>query len=222
MPQEVEFLLPDMLEVYPVINCSDVECVAEKLRQAEQFSDWVHLDVSDARFTFNRSWGDPEGWQAFKSKVNLEVHLMVEEPERVAEEWFKAGAKRLIVHVETLQQETAEEIVKLGKKYGASVMLAANPETRTEALAPYTAMFKEFQALGVIPGPSGQGFQQITLEKIKFWRKEVPDAVIEVDGGVTPEVARLAKDAGADIVVSATHIFDSNDPKQALEELKNV
>ncbi len=221
------------MEVLPVVNCPDLECAAEKLRAAEEFSAWVHLDVSDARFTFGKSWGDPEGWRVLNSKAQLEVHLMVEEPERAVPAWLDVGAKRIIVHVETLidslhraHPANAEALIRdmrfACESRKTALMLAISPETPIEHVKPLLRVVSEFQVLAVHAGPAGQAFLPLSLEKIKFLREEFPYARIEVDGGIDPETTRRVKEAGADVVVSGTYIFGSADPKGAYEELRGI
>ncbi len=210
------------MEVITVINCDDVQCVSERVKAAKEFSQWLHLDVADARFTFNKSWGDPVAWSEIGKGVNTEVHLMVEEPEKAAGAWLDAGAKRLIVHLETINEQSLQEIKKSVEERGAELMIAVNPETPVENLAPYFKEVSRFQILGVYPGPSGQNFLPLVLEKIKFLRQQAPDATIEVDGGINLETAKLVKDAGADIVVSGSYIFNSADPKATYEKLKGI
>ena len=84
--------------VIPVINCPDFRTAKERIEKAAEFSDWFHLDVADGKFTTHISWGDPEELR----NLNFEVHLMVEAPEKVIEDWLKAGAKRVIVHLQAL------------------------------------------------------------------------------------------------------------------------
>src|SRR3989344_3403846 len=93
-----------MLKVYPSINCphKDFECVREKVRKSEGFAQWIHLDIADARLALTKSWDDASQWKELNTKLNLEVHLMVEEPEKEIEKWLEVGAKRIVVHVETI------------------------------------------------------------------------------------------------------------------------
>lgn len=212
------------MEVIPVINCQvgDLECVSRKLGAYEKFSEWVHLDVADGRFTFNKSWNEPEVWAKLKSKARLEVHLMVLEPEKLADDWFRAGAERLIVHKETVEAQALARIRAVAAERGARLMIAINPETPVEMLEPDMKEFSEFQLLAVSPGPAGQKFLPIVLEKIKFLRARAPDGRIEIDGGVTPETAKLAKDAGATVVVSGSYLWEKGDPKGAFEDLQRI
>lgn len=216
------------MEVIPSINCLDFECALGEVKSSSGFlpeGGWLHLDVADAVFTFHKSWGDPKKFLVLSSqfpRFNWEIHLMVEGPEKVAEEWLEAGAKRLIVHVEAINRDSAEAILTLAKEYGASVMLSSNPETPGENLKPYLPMFSEFQVLAVTPGWSGQQFLPLVLDKIKFLRREKPDAIIEVDGGINPGAVELVKAAGANAVVAASYLFEAVDKKAAFEELKRV
>ncbi|MBI2033943.1 MAG: ribulose-phosphate 3-epimerase [Candidatus Liptonbacteria bacterium] len=215
----------ETMEVIPAINCLDIGCVEEKLKVSDTFlpkDGWIHLDVADARFTFNKTWGDPSLWLKFKNHFHLEVHLMVEEPEKAADEWIKSGAKRLIVHVETLTREAVAQILKMSREHGVEAMLSSNPHTSKDALKPYLKFFSSFQVLSVNPGYTGQPFLPLTLEKVKFLREASPDAKIEVDGGINREIAKLAKAAGANILAAASHIFGAKDPKKAYEELKRI
>jgi ribulose-phosphate 3-epimerase len=224
-----------MIEIIPSLNChfGDNECVAEKIREAEKFSDTAHLDVADGVFTFNKSWGDPKLWQKTKTKLELEVHLMVEKPEKVVEEWLKAGVKKIIFHWETVRDDPAHVvhrdteklinfIVEECKKHEAEAVIAINPETQIEELRPYFKTFVQFHILTVHPGVAGQKFLPLVLEKIKLLRRELPAARISVDGGINLETGKLTKEAGVDILISANYIFNSPNPKVAYEELRKI
>ncbi len=210
------------MEIIPAINCQDEGTASALAKKAGEFSEWVHLDVSDARFTFNKSWGDASAWPKFGKNLKLEVHLMVEEPEKEIDGWIKAGAKRIIVHLEAVNAEIVPEIKKKTDSADVKLMLAINPETPVEKLKLYFDEISEFQILAVNPGHSGQKFLPLMADKIRFLRQEMPNATIEVDGGINEETAKLAKDAGADIAVSASYIFGSPDPKSAYEKLKSI
>jgi ribulose-phosphate 3-epimerase len=147
---------------------------------------------------------------------------MVEEPEKAVGEWIKAGAKRLIVHVEAMTPETAAQILKMSREHGIEVMLSSNPHTSKDVLEPYLKIFSSFQVLSVNPGYTGQPFLPTTLEKVKFLRHSSSSAKIEVDGGINRETAKLAKAAGANIVAAASYIFGVKEPKKAYEELKRI
>lgn len=213
------------MRVLPVINCLDLECVIKTLHKIELFlpaNEWIHLDIADGIFTFHKTWNDPETWPKLKCAHSLEVHLMAENPERFAEAWLRAGAKRLIVHLESSSEEEIKRILNLVHAYGAELMLAINPETPAEALRPYFGKIKNYQILSVHPGIAGQEFIPIVIPKINFLREELPDATIEIDGGITPEIAKKVKAAGADLVTSSHYILAAHEPSEAYQRLANI
>jgi len=215
------------MQVIPAINChlGDTQCAEDALAKARKFlkkGDWVHLDIADGKFTFNKTWGSPTEWARLRSEFNLEVHLMVEEPEKHIKPWFAAEAKRFIIHAETLTEGTARSIVDRVARKKLAVMLSSNPHTATTELWPLLKFFSDFQVLAVSPGLAGQKFLPSVLPKIKFLRNFAPNANIEVDGGVNLETGKLAASAGGDILVAASYIFGSKNPKKAYESLKKL
>ena len=113
------------MKVIPVLNCPDVECVKKKIDIAKTFlsdGDMLHLDVSDGTFAPHKTWAEPLAWVALKSPFALEVHLMVEHPEECADDWLAAGARRLIIHAETVTPQSLHEIVSAAARYHAEVM----------------------------------------------------------------------------------------------------
>lgn len=211
--------------VLPVINCQNFSCVKEDVEAAKQFlppGNFLHCDIADGSFTFHKTWNNPTQWANLRAPYPLEVHLMVEHPEREVERWIAAGAQRFIVHFETVTDETLAEIFAMCDRRGVGVMLSSNPETPLSRLAPYLHYFLMVQVLGVHPGLSGQPFLPLMLEKIKHLRREWPHGIIEVDGGMNPKTARMVKDAGANLVVAASYIFGNDDPKTAYESLAKI
>lgn len=228
------------MEIIPAINCPDSKCVREKLSFINsQLPDvnWVHIDIADGKFTSIQTWNKPEEFVRFleiefsnsnfetnikrQNPLNIEVHLMVNNPEQYADQWLRAGAKRIIAHLETLRNKDNElsKILEKCSAYDAEMMLALNPETPVEEIFPYldSLLFAHF--LAVKPGPSGQQFDGRVLEKIKVLRERLPDIQIEVDGGMNPETAKKVKEAGADIIVSASYIFNSKNPQKNYQDL---
>ncbi len=211
-----------MIEVFPVINCPDLECVIKELHQFEKFATWVHLDVADGKFTFHKTWNEPSLWPDLKSRLSLEVHCMVDDPETHAAAWLKAGAKRVIVHHEVLSAASAGRILDAARKKGAAAMIAINPETPAERLRPYFKEWRAFQVLSVHPGLAGQNFLPLVVPKISFLRREMPDAIIEVDGGMNEKTARLVREAGANVITSSKYVLESPDSRKAYDELRKA
>lgn len=213
-----------MSVVIPSINCppKDTSEVERQVKLAAKFATWVHLDIADGVFTFHKSWNEPENWPA-NLTLGLEIHCMTEKPGRIIADWLDAApVQRFIVHEETLTPEIFDELQVIVRTRGRSLMLALNPETKAEKLKPYLKHALQFQVLAVHPGLSGQKFLPLTLKKIAWIRHHIPDAIIEVDGGMNPETARAARRAGADILVSHEYIFSSKNPAAAYAELARL
>lgn len=213
-----------MLTVIPSINCpaGEEECVLSKLRLAETFAEWVHLDVADASFTQNRSWGDPAKWQLFHPAIKLEVHLMTEHPEWYAPAWLQAGAKRLVVHIETIAdpEKGVPDLKKVCQEYGAELVIALLPETPLRTVRPWFSEIVSYQIFSqAYPGPAGQLFLPSVLPKIRELRQDLPQASIEVDGGINLETAKLAVEAGANVLVAGSYTLGSADPAGAYRKL---
>ncbi|MEK7464710.1 MAG: hypothetical protein AAB617_02950 [Patescibacteria group bacterium] len=210
------------MKVLPAINCYDFKCVLVKLAQLHDTpAHFIHIDVSDGKFTKIKSWNEPKELGIITSEwpeLNFEIHLMIENPEKKVAEWFKAGAKRVLIHLEAIKsEETIYKLIKMGE-----IGLSIKPETKPEKLLKFSDKISFFQLLAVKPGPSGQKFDEKTLEKIKFLKKNAPKAKIEIDGGMNLENAKLVKRAGADFIVSASYIFDHHHPKKAFQELSKT
>lgn len=211
--------------ILPVINRPDFAGVKEAIEKAKTFlpeGSFLHCDIADGTFTFNKTWNNPTEWANLRAPYQLEVHLMVEHPELHIESWISAGARRCIVHVETITDDSLAKILEACSTRGVGVALSSNPETTVDRLAPYLKRFSMFQILTVHPGLAGQSFLPLMVEKLKWLRREYPNAIIEVDGGMNAQTARTVKDAGADLIVSANYIFSAGDPKVAYEILKQI
>jgi len=213
--------------VIPAINATDFEGVRKhaeiagnifKSLNVETSNRWIHIDVADGKFTKAVLWNNPAELKEL-SGVKYEVHLMINEPEEVVSDWLKNGADRVIVHLEAVK-----DFQKL-TTYNSQIVIALNPDTSVEKLfnaMTHTLNAKRFLLLAVNPGWAGQKFNPIVLDKIKAIKAQIPDAIIEVDGGINPETAKLCREVGADIVVAASYIFNSADPAASYQELTSV
>ena len=205
--------------IIPTINCLDFTCVEEKFQKAAKFgADWVQIDIADKKFTKHKTWDNAEEFKIlnFKFKINVEIHLMVENSLTVIGEWIKVGAKRIIVHLEAVK---VLEFQSLKVSNNIEIGLAINPKTPVENLIPFLKDFKFIQILAVNPGLSGQKFQPQVLDKIKFLKKNFSDVIIEVDGGINLETTRMCKEAGADILAAGSYIWESKSPEEAYKKL---
>ena len=213
-----------MALVAPSLLASDFLHLEDECKMInESEADWFHLDVMDGRFVPNLSFGLPVIEQISKvAKKPCDVHLMIQEPERYAEAFKKAGADHLTVHIEACVHlhRNIQQIKSLGMKAGVAV----NPHTPVSLLQDILGDIDIVLLMSVNPGFGGQSFIPHTLTKIRELRKLIDDnkldIKIEIDGGVTVENAKEIVEAGADVLVAGNTVFKSKDPKQTIAQLK--
>ncbi len=207
-----------MIEIIPSINVDNFEELEKRVRLVEPFVHWAHIDVSDGVFTKHVSWHDPKELVGFKTNIKLEIHLMIDRPEREIDEWAIVPADRLIFHQEATQVHKLliEKIHQAKKEAG----IAIKPDTNWLKLFPYFDNVELLQLLAVNPGPSGQKFNEEIIHKLGHVRSLAPRAILEVDGGVNVAVARRCVRAGAHALVAGNAIFVGGDIEKNIEHLK--
>lgn len=186
-------------------------------------ADWIHVDVMDGHFVPNLTIGMPVV-KALKpvSSAPLDVHLMIEKPEKYIEEFMKAGSDYLTLHVEsTSEMESALKRIRAG---GVKPGITARPGTSVDEFKKYLPLVDLVLIMTVEPGFGGQSFMDSQVEKIKTlkkWRDEgLGNYLIEVDGGVNPKTAQICWQAGADVLVAGNAVFAGE--KSAVNYQKNI
>ena len=183
------------------------EDISKKLDLTQ--ADFLHLDIMDGKFVENKTWTYGEVKKIVsRSNKKLDVHLMVEKPEKYIEDYAMLNTDRVTFHIEAVKD--VDGMIDLIKDYGLKVGIAINPDTNPESVFSYLDKVNEILVMGVFPGKSGQSFIEETPSRIKTIKDEIIrknlTTEVSVDGGINEETAMECVNAGVDILVSATYL----------------
>ena len=200
---------------------ADLKNEIEKVKTA--WADMLHVDVMDGHFVPNISIGPPVVKSIRKSTdMFLDCHLMISNPYDYIDSFASSGADLIAFHVESNSDigETIDKIISAGVKPA----LVLKPGTDAEVVFPYLSKIAMVLVMTVEPGFGGQSFMSDMLSKIKVIREKAeevnPKLMIQVDGGIVPETAKLCVEAGADVLVSGSYIFGAEDTASAISSLR--
>ena len=177
---------------------------------------WLHVDIMDGIFVPNISIGIPVV-KAIRpvTKLPLDVHLMIDRPIRYVEEFVKAGADFVTIHIEADQPQNTLEALDKIHALGAKAGIVLKPKTPAEAAIPYLEKCDMILVMTVEPGFGGQSFmadQMAKVSQLKEWMEDInPDCLIEVDGGVDSKTHAVCKEAGANVLVAGSAYFKADD-----------
>lgn len=210
--------------VAPSILSADFNKLLEEVKECNN-AEFIHIDVMDGHFVPNISFG-PAVYKNLKGKVNnvFDVHLMISDPMKYLDDHVNAGADIYTFHYEAVNdvREMIEEIKKRNIKVGISI----KPKTDVKLLLPYLKDLDLVLVMSVEPGFGGQTFIDSALGKIeelaRLKKENNYHYLIEVDGGINQETAKLVAKVGCEVVVAGTYIFKSQDRKKTIEYLKSL
>lgn len=203
--------------VAPSVLSADFGRLNAEIATIEPFADLIHLDVMDYHFVPNLTFGPPV-IKFIKTSLPMDCHLMVENPELYLEDLAAAGVAFVTVHVEVCHH--LHRVISKIKELGMKAAVAINPGTAVESLSAILPLLDMVLVMSVNPGFGGQKFISLAVEKIKWLKKKRPQLLVEVDGGINAETARICRLAGADILVAGSYIFGAKDRQKAIASLR--
>lgn len=210
--------------IAPSVFAADFAKMGEEVKMLERSgADLVHCDVMDGAFVPNMSFG-PDMIAAIKRSTSLplDVHLMINEPERYLERFVKAGADYITFH--PVASKDTKACLDYIHSQGVKAGVVLNPDIPLESIEEYLGDIDMLLIMSVYAGFGGQKFIPESVEKIarakEMIEKSGRNILIEVDGGIGPQNAKLCTDAGASVLVAGSSVFKAEDPKKAIEDMR--
>jgi ribulose-phosphate 3-epimerase len=203
--------------IAPSILAADFGFLNEEIASVEKFVDMLHLDIMDYHFVPNLTFGAPL-IRCIKTKLPMDCHLMVENPEQYLQELSEIGVASVTVHFEA-DKHLHRTLTRI-REFGMKASVALNPATSIEVIRDILPILDMVLVMSVNPGFGGQKFIDLALGKIRQLKELRPELLVQVDGGINAETAKLCREAGADILVAGSYIFKAVDKQKAVESLR--
>jgi ribulose-phosphate 3-epimerase len=222
-----------MIQVVPAIIPHTKEQLEEEIKRVAKFAKVIQVDITDGIFVPTKTWPyngrdvdyfeklkkEEEGWPEWE-EVNIEVHLMVKNPETIVLDWIKTGASTIVAHIEAT--ENFQEVINLCRENYVSVGVAIKPSTDISRLAPFAYVVDFIQCMGSDSlGKHGVELDPKAILQIKELHKLYPQRIIGIDIGVKEETAEELISAGVTKFISGGIILGADNPEEEYEKLKN-
>ena len=213
-----------MVKIAPSLLSANFACLKQEIDKIEA-AEWIHYDVMDGHFVPNISFG----YSILKdiSKVTdkyLDVHLMISDPFKYVDNFIASNASLIVFHYEAVEENEIDKLIKYIKNNNVDVGIAIKPDTCQDVLKPFLSQLDLVLVMSVEPGFGGQTFNHSAIEKIsklaKLREENNYHYLIEVDGGINESTAKLCREAGVDVLVAGSYVFNSDDYTKAIESLK--
>jgi ribulose-phosphate 3-epimerase len=211
------------IKVAPSILSADFSCLDKEIKKVERSgADMIHIDVMDGHFVPNLTIGPAVVKSIRKiTCLPLDVHLMIETPEKFVDSFIKAGSDMITVHIEAVSKSTLKTLKNKLRKHKIKLGVSLNPQTHLSKIKDILGLVDFILVMSVNPGFGGQEFIPEVLPKIKELRSKFKGD-ISVDGGVNDKVAGALIRSGANILASGSYIFGAKNTKQAIERIRNA
>ncbi|MBQ8476728.1 ribulose-phosphate 3-epimerase [bacterium] len=211
-----------MTIISPSILAADFCNLERDIARVEPYVQWVHIDVMDGHFVPNITIGVPVVKSIRKiTKLFLDTHLMIENPDKYIDPFIDAGSDLITFHCEAARDKTPDIIEKI-KKRNVMAGISIKPKTQVSEIKDYIKLADLVLVMTVEPGFGGQKFMEDCALKIKEIKKNSPDVIVQVDGGVNDKTAQTCLKYGANSLVAGSYIYSASDIKQAIDKIKAV
>ncbi|ASS65825.1 MULTISPECIES: ribulose-phosphate 3-epimerase [unclassified Paenibacillus] len=214
-----------MTIIAPSILSADFSKLGEEIAAVEKAgADWIHVDIMDGHFVPNLTFGPPiMGAVRHVTKLPFDVHLMIEQPQQYIEDYARAGADRITVHLEACTH--LHRVIHQIKELGLPAGVAINPGTPVQLLEPVLDDVDLVLIMTVNPGFGGQSFIPYSLDKLRTLRGMLHErgrsgVHVQVDGGINAATAPLVREAGADVFVAGSYVYGAEDLAAAIASLR--
>lgn len=222
-----------MVQVLPAIIPINKQQLSEEIKKVSTFARLIQVDISDGVFTPVKTWPyngkdqdffdslkkEGVGWPDWEN-IDVELHLMVENPENILEEWIHTGISGVVVHIEATND--FKKVIDICKQNEIVLGLAIKPSTDISKIEPFVEQIDFIQVMGSDSlGRHGTSLENEAVEKIKTLRRLYPERIISIDIGVTTDTLETLVSAGANKLISGSAILDSANPEETFHELES-